>query len=90
MNIIQQICSEPAGYAALAGWALYGVSEAVGANPRLRDNTAVGFALHALAAILPVEVKRKSRRRTPTRPRDEHGRFKPRDPGGGGHVDSPD
>jgi hypothetical protein len=90
MNIIQELCSEPAGYAALAGWGLYAVSEAIGANPRLRDNTAIGFIVHAAGALLPVEIKAKPRRRR-TAARDEHGRFLPRQPrSGGGHVDSPD
>jgi hypothetical protein len=87
MNIIQQICSEPTGWAALAGWVLYGVSEAVGASRKLKDNTAVGFALHALQAILPVDVevkakpskRRSSRSRSRSR-RDSSGRFLPQDP----------
>lgn len=83
MNIIQQVCSNPTGWAAIAGWGLYGISEAVGANRKLKDNTAVGFALHALQAVLPidVEVKRKAakRRRSRTK-RDSSGRFMPQDP----------
>lgn len=94
MNIIQELCSEPAGYAALAGWGLYAISEAVGANSKLRDNTAIGFLLHALGALLPVEIRAKQRKRSSgrrTAARDEHGRFLPREPRtGGGHVDAPD
>ena len=81
MNIIQQFCSEPAGWAAIAGWALYAISEAVGANPKLRENTALEFGLHVLQAVLPVEVevkkKSKSRpgRRRTTRPRTAEDRF---------------
>jgi hypothetical protein len=87
MNIIQQICSEPTGWAALAGWVLWGISEAVGANPKIRDNTSIGFVLHSLQAILPVDVevkakpskRRSSRSRSRSR-RDSSGRFLPQDP----------
>lgn len=83
MNIIQQVCSDPTGWAAIAGWGLYGVSEAVGANRKLKDNTAVGFALHALQAILPVDVEVKpkaAKRRRSRAKRDASGRFLPQDP----------
>jgi hypothetical protein len=72
-NFLQQICSEPAGWAAILGWVLYAISEAVGANRKLKDNTALGFFLHAAKTLLPVEVQVKPRTRT--RRRDEHGRF---------------
>lgn len=82
MNIIQQVCSNPTGWAAITGWGLYGVSEAVGANKRLRDNTAIGFALHALQAVLPVDVevrpKAAKRRKSRTR-RAANGRFTSQD-----------
>ncbi len=80
MNIIQQLCSEPAGWAALAGWGLWALSEAVGANPKLKDNTSIGFILHALQAVLPVDVEVKAkprRRRRSSRPRAANGRFTP-------------
>jgi hypothetical protein len=84
MNIIQQVCSNPTGWAAIAGWGLYGISEAVGANRKLKNNTAVGFALHALQAVLPIDVEVKpkaaQRRRRSRTKRDSSGRFMPQDP----------
>jgi hypothetical protein len=86
MNIIQQICSEPTGWAALGGWVLWAISDYMGANPRLRDNWTIGFVLRILKEALPVDVevkakakRRSSRSRTRSR-RDSSGRFLPQDP----------